>query len=98
MSTKAFPGPQGAITPVAGPPIPQREVANGISLAVNGVVRRKRGPAGRETTHPLTINFPQRPLVKLEEPSVTTVGYMISGRLKIDLITDQICRATVKHG
>jgi hypothetical protein len=77
MATKAFPGPPGAITPVAGPVIPQHASANGISPAVVGVVRRKRGPAGRETTHPLTINFPPRPLVKLEEPSGTTAGSMV---------------------
>jgi hypothetical protein len=74
MTSKAFPGPQGAITPVAGPLIPQHASVNGMSPAVVGVVRRKRGPAGRETTHPLTINFPPRPLVKLEEPSGTTAG------------------------
>lgn len=28
-----------------------------IPLRVSGVARRKRGPAGRETTHPIAVSF-----------------------------------------
>lgn len=31
-----------------------------IPLVVSGVARRKRGPAGRETSHPIAVSFPQR--------------------------------------
>lgn len=46
-----------------GPEPPAQHAASEISkmsIGATGVVRRKRGPAGRETTHPIGISYPQR--------------------------------------
>ena len=73
MDNKSLPLSQGARLPVAGPLPARNQPTGGISSPLAGGVRRKRGPAGRETTHPLTVNFPQRPESK-EQQSNPIIG------------------------
>lgn len=74
MDNKGFPSSQGARLPVSGPLPARNQPTSGISSLAAGGARRKRGPAGRETTHPLTVNFPQRPEPKEQQSSPTTAG------------------------
>lgn len=102
MESKAFPTPQVARLPISGPLPARNQPANGISPSVVGGVRRKRGPAGRETTHPLTINFPQRPDSSREQQSNAVTGWVVLEKTRnLFIATDHVLRPTTKvenHG